>query len=191
MLNIYKHYNSSSMHCSFFVMRGISNIKCGSLNNMRCSFLIMRSRSCKWCSSLIIIVVHLLSVALLFLLCKVGITLFAVDHPLFAVVKLLCAADIFFQLNTTLTPVDMEWRDSSQFIVQTSHFTVHTSHFTVQTSYFTVQTSHFTVYTSHLYFTVQTSYFTDQTSQFIRHTSHFTVNSSQFRLHSSKFRFHT
>ena len=48
----------------------------------------------------LLLVVHLLSVALLFLLCKVGITLFAVDHPLFAVVKLLCAADIFFQLNT-------------------------------------------------------------------------------------------
>ena len=59
-LNIYKHTTSSSMHCSFFVMRGISNSMCGGLNNMRCSFLIMRSgfvimcsRSCKWCSSLI------------------------------------------------------------------------------------------------------------------------------------------
>ena len=42
---------------------------------------------------------HLLSVALLFLLCKVDIILFAIDHPLLAVVELLCAADIFFQLN--------------------------------------------------------------------------------------------
>ena len=53
-LNIYKHTTSSSMRSSFFVMRGISNIMCGGLNNMRCSFLIMRSgfvimrsRSCK------------------------------------------------------------------------------------------------------------------------------------------------
>ena len=59
-LNIYKHTTSSSVHCSFFVMRGTSNIMCGGLNNMRGSFLIMRSgfviicsRSCKWCSSLI------------------------------------------------------------------------------------------------------------------------------------------
>ena len=53
-LNIYKHTTSSSMRSSFFVMRGISYIMCGGLNNMRCSFLIMRSgfvimrsRSCK------------------------------------------------------------------------------------------------------------------------------------------------
>ena len=53
-LNIYKHTTSSSMHCSFFVMRGISNIMCGGVNNMSCSFLIMRSgfvimrsRNCK------------------------------------------------------------------------------------------------------------------------------------------------
>ena len=105
-LNIYKYTTSSSMHSSFFVMRGIFNIMCGGLNNMRCSvlimrssFIIMRSRSCKWCSRLLF-VMHLLSVALLFLLCTVGITLFAIDHPLFAVVKLLCATDIFFQLNT-------------------------------------------------------------------------------------------
>ena len=45
----------------------------------------------------LLLAVHLLSIALLFLLCKVGITFFAVDHPLIAVVKLLCAA---FQLNT-------------------------------------------------------------------------------------------
>ena len=49
----------------------------------------------------LLLAVHLLSIALLFLLCKVGIALFAVD-PLFAVVKLLCVADIFFQLNTLL-----------------------------------------------------------------------------------------
>ena len=60
-LNIYKHTTSSSMHCSFFVMRGLFNILCGGLNNMRCSFLIMlngfvimRCRSCKWCRRLII-----------------------------------------------------------------------------------------------------------------------------------------
>ena len=43
---------------------------------------------------------YLLSVALLFPLCKVGIALFPVGHPLFAVVTLLYAVDIFFQLNT-------------------------------------------------------------------------------------------
>ena len=60
-LNIKYHTTSSSMHCSFFIMRGILNIMCGGLNNMRCSFLIMRSgfiimrcRSCRWCSIIII-----------------------------------------------------------------------------------------------------------------------------------------
>ena len=42
-LNIYKHTTSSSVYCSYFVMRGILNIMCGSLNNMRCSYLIIRS----------------------------------------------------------------------------------------------------------------------------------------------------
>ena len=44
---------------------------------------------------------HLLSVALLFLLCKVGIALFAVDHLSFAVVKLLCVVDINTYLTTS------------------------------------------------------------------------------------------
>ena len=61
MLNIYKHTTSYNMYCSYFLIRSILNIMCGSLNTLCCSFLITRSefviircRSYKWCSSLII-----------------------------------------------------------------------------------------------------------------------------------------
>ena len=49
---------------------------------------------------------HLLIVALLVILCIVGITLFAVYHSLFAVVNLLRAAVIFSNKRPTITPVN-------------------------------------------------------------------------------------
>ena len=48
---------------------------------------------------------HLLIVALLVILCIVGITLFAVYHSLFAVVNLLRAAVIFSNKHPTIAPV--------------------------------------------------------------------------------------
>ena len=48
---------------------------------------------------------HLLIVALLFILYIVGITLFAVYNSLFAVVNLLRAAVIFSNKHPTITPV--------------------------------------------------------------------------------------
>ena len=48
---------------------------------------------------------HLLIVPLLFILCIVGITLFAVYHSLFAVVNLLRAAVIFSNKHPTIIPV--------------------------------------------------------------------------------------
>ena len=96
---------------------------------------------------------------------------------------IMCCGYIFPTKHYTLTPVDMQWRDSSQFIVQSSHFThsfftlhssdfiPHSSDFTLHSLYFTLHTSQFKLHTSQ--FTVHTSYFTDQTSQFILHTSQF------------------
>ena len=54
---------------------------------------------------------HLLIVALLVILCIVGITLFAVYHSLFAVVNLLRAAVIFSNKHPTITPVNCICRD--------------------------------------------------------------------------------
>ena len=120
MLNMYKHTTSSSMHCSFFVMRCISNIMCDGLNNMRCSFLIMRSgfvimrsRSCKWCSSLII--------TCAFVKCRAsfsfmysGYYIICCRPPIIRDGKIfMCCGYIFPTKHSTLTPVDMEWRDSS------------------------------------------------------------------------------
>ena len=56
---------------------------------------------------------HLLIVALLVILCIVGITLFAVYHSLFAVVNLLRAAVIFSNKHPTITPVNCIGRDQS------------------------------------------------------------------------------
>ena len=39
-LNIYKHTTSSSINCSIFVMRGISNIMCGCLTICAVAFLL-------------------------------------------------------------------------------------------------------------------------------------------------------
>ena len=54
---------------------------------------------------------HLLIVALLVILCIIGITLFAVYHSLFAVVNLLRAAVIFSNKHPTITPVNCICRD--------------------------------------------------------------------------------
>ena len=54
---------------------------------------------------------HLLIVALLVILCVVGITLFAVYHSLFAAVNLLRAAVISSNKHPTITPVNYICRD--------------------------------------------------------------------------------
>ena len=54
---------------------------------------------------------HLLIVALLVILCIVGITLFVVYHSLFAVVNLLRAVVIFSNKHPTITPVNYICQD--------------------------------------------------------------------------------
>ena len=112
-LNIHKHTTSSSMHCSFFVMRDIFNILI-----MRSGFVNMCSRSCKWCSRLIITCCAFVKYRATFSFMLSRYYIICCRPPVIRGGKIImCCVYISSTKHSTLTPVDMQCRDSSQFIV--------------------------------------------------------------------------